>query len=1202
MIDENTSTQKLISIQYNLIDEDSNKQIECVELCEYLNTFSHIEISDLNIDQILSLVNLDGKDNINQPEFNDFMTKELELPFNIEAYLEFFKFFDPEATGKIYWPMLERNLGKFGEYFQNTDQFLQYFGREYLVSSHQDYASYWLNNFGVDIGIKGEHIEEIESPVIRRVGEKEKQENLNRLRQEQEERDRLKKEREELRRKKLHEEEGSRRRREKEEADRFKLQQEEEQISRRQQEEDQRRRRQQEEDDERRRRQQEEDDERRRRQQEEEDQRRRQEEDERIRKEEEEDERIRKEEEEQDERSRRQQEEEDERRRRQQEEDDLRRKKEEDERRRRQQEEDEKRRQDEDLGSRRQQEEEDERIRRQLEEDDLRRKQEEDQRIRRQQEEEDERRRCQQEEDDLRKKKEEDENRKKKQELDDEKRRKKQEEDEERRRRYLEEEELRRKQQEEEELRRKQEEEEDNKKKLQQAENEKPKYQLPAAHKEELETLEQASLAHEISWIGHYIDQGKKVAIIFDNFQIKFDGTIQGHGEDLIGQFKIEGYVDIASGVEKPRVRFEKKYALAHSQVYDGNMYDGRIYGNYTYGNYKASGQFEIRANAHEWTGWYMNNNSKVDCKINLIIEQDFVFGIGFDQKYGNYIIRGTYNPDTDDIKLAKVYFPSNVIMYIGKSNRINPNKKKSIVTVTGNWHEKDNQSENGGFEIRGRYGQISTGPGASNKPSQSQTPKIPDSPIRNKNVIVQELPARSHNQTPLQEKKVETEEEKKKRLKEEDRRKNQNLLGLAVKNADKGEKEGRIIKNPLMARKSEQVVDLESPSKVRFIESEMESPAKKPPVKKGSLWNGWWTLGNDNTTNWMVLDTWKVDEKNGVITGKGREFEGSFKIDGQFKFNTSSLDNVHIPFEVRMTINENVVRKFTGIHSINDDLMKGTWRSEKTEKSGLFEWRFSVPPEIQPTKKTKEEKEPIFETLGANLRYKEITWIGHKKMHDVDAKKVSFQFDNFLVDYDGDITGYGEDLTGDFDIEGTCDINSEAKFPKILFKQKYKTGYINNYEGIFKEGVISGKWKSNDENIKGTFDQKASSMPWTGFWTVNGTKQDKAFDQIVDVDFVFGLSSDDKNCYMIRGDNDSTTNKIIFGVKTFRGGIQMFTGDVFRINPNKKKSIVTIKGTWIDQSNNLGGEFELKGKYGQLGKEPSSPTKSMAESNKTGN
>jgi hypothetical protein len=47
-----------------------------------------------------------------------------------------------------------------------------------------------------------------------------------------------------------------------------------------------------------------------------------------------------------------------------------------------------------------------------------------------------------------------------------------------------------------------------------------------------------------------------------------------------------------------------------------------------------------------------------------------------------------------------------------------------------------------------------------------------------------------------------------------------------------------------------------------------------------------------------------------------------------------------------------------------------------------------------------------------------------------------------------------------------------------------------------------------------------------------------------------------------------------------------LFTGDVRRINPKKKKSVVTIKGTYTDQSNNTTGEFEIKGKYGQVGKD----------------
>jgi len=43
-----------------------------------------------------------------------------------------------------------------------------------------------------------------------------------------------------------------------------------------------------------------------------------------------------------------------------------------------------------------------------------------------------------------------------------------------------------------------------------------------------------------------------------------------------------------------------------------------------------------------------------------------------------------------------------------------------------------------------------------------------------------------------------------------------------------------------------------------------------------------------------------------------------------------------------------------------------------------------------------------------------------------------------------------------------------------------------------------------------------------------------------------------------------------------------IYKGNVTRVNPRKKKSIVTINGSIINQSTGETGEFEIKGKYGQ--------------------
>jgi hypothetical protein len=69
---------------------------------------------------------------------------------------------------------------------------------------------------------------------------------------------------------------------------------------------------------------------------------------------------------------------------------------------------------------------------------------------------------------------------------------------------------------------------------------------------------------------------------------------------------------------------------------------------------------------------------------------------------------------------------------------------------------------------------------------------------------------------------------------------------------------------------------------------------------------------------------------------------------------------------------------------------------------------------------------------------------------------------------------------------------------------------------------------------------------------------------------------------------------KVEFIKKYLRNGdVQRFQGDVKRINPNKKKSIVTITGIYgLNKDDCTDGSYELKGKYGQLGKDAGSETK----------
>lgn len=661
-----TKQDRMIKTLYELIDNDKNGVIESTELIDYLQTFSHVEVNDQNLFEVLELVELHDHNLLDHGQFNDFMTKDVKWPFDVDESIRLFQLFDGPRSGKIYWPMLQQYLVRFGIELNDADKFLNYFGSEYLTGSYLDYASYYWNNFGIEVEHTGELIKESKVESIKRIKNDEeeafrkKREELEaRVRRENEEN--LKKKREEDERKRLEFLEKQKR----QEQERL---QKQETLTKELSEKEAKRIK---------------------------------EEEERIKNER--DERLRKQQEEEDERLRRQREEEERLRMQQgEEEQQLKKKKEESKRKR--------------------------------EEDELRLLQEARQKRK---DEEDERKRLEEAER-LRKEQEEEERRLKK--LREEEERKRQEDE----RLAAEEAENKKKTMMEELERIRKLKEEDEKRAQRDAENAKMAEERTEMMKEaskdpakkELFELEGNSADNNIVWQGHYIDKGNKVRMIFQNFQISFSGEVFGHGNDLIGDFTIKGSADVFSTAKNPKVSFEKNYNLAHSQFYNGTLNNGKIEGTYVYGNNLANGTFEIENTGSEWEGTYFENQVELKTKFKMVVDVDFVFAIGLDDG-GNFMCKGSNNSTTDEIKWAKVYFGGKTVMWVGKSERLNKQKKKSIVTVRGVRHPQGLPENTETFILKGRYGQLSavtgkgTVTGTNARTSGAQTPKVPDTPTQ---------------------------------------------------------------------------------------------------------------------------------------------------------------------------------------------------------------------------------------------------------------------------------------------------------------------------------------------------------------------------------------------------------------------------------------------------------------------------------------
>ena len=567
----------------------------------------------------------------------------------------------------------------------------------------------------------------------------------------------------------------------------------------------------------------------------------------------------------------------------------------------------------------------------------------------------------------------------------------------------------------------------------------------------EIFELEEACTNRNISWAGHYMDRGKKTQMHCDNFQIGFDGSIFGHGEDIIGDFTVSGSADIFSGAKEPKIVFDKQYKLAHPLTYTGVFKEGKIIGTYNYGGKNLNGEFELKPNSQEWKGWCMSGGVKTNTRLDIMIDADFVFGCGSDT-IGNYIAKGTCVMETDEVKFVKCYWGGSRVMWVGKSTRINPNKKKSVVTITGNWFYQGLESNSQAYELKGRYGQLNTETGAqtrTNKASGAQTP-APETPSNERNLRVA-IPGR---QTP------------------------------------RGEIETPQVPDDMLAKK----MGHES-----MVVKEGESPQKPQIPKPEKL--------RKSSTKKEITDEKNADEKK-------------------------SLDQ-----------------------------------------------------------------------FGEILKNKEILWQGWYTLESENFKKSNKSWTDFQISPLGVCEGQGEDLLGHFDLHGQ--LTPTATGASLTIKQFYDDDkVVYDLNGQFKlGGVCSGTWICKDSATgkvtqdSGEWEMKPACQEWSGFMTVSDKKIDLAIDLIIEDDFVYTTSMCKNGFYFVRGDNDEETKKISFlQAYPYSSTSLLFTGDVRRINPKKKKSVVTVKGTYIDQSNNTTGEFEIKGKYGQVGKDTSgTPTKKRA-------
>jgi len=186
-------------------------------------------------------------------------------------------------------------------------------------------------------------------------------------------------------------------------------------------------------------------------------------------------------------------------------------------------------------------------------------------------------------------------------------------------------------------------------------------------------------------------------------------------------------------------------------------------------------------------------------------------------------------------------------------------------------------------------------------------------------------------------------------------------------------------------------------------------------------------------------------------------------------------------------------------------------------------------------TAKEKDPEEPKIEDLGAKLEEKMISWQGVSTNSSQPDKKITMCWEDFQINPDKTCLGMGEDLIGEFEIEGIFFYNPKGE-PSVSFEKYYideqsialshlssvsnnKPKQIEGLDSVIKhtavvypEGWIRGTWvisKGQGKDQKGEFEMKGSGQDWNGYTTINGTKLPLVLNIIIEEDFAYGVSCD---------------------------------------------------------------------------------------------
>jgi hypothetical protein len=176
-----------------------------------------------------------------------------------------------------------------------------------------------------------------------------------------------------------------------------------------------------------------------------------------------------------------------------------------------------------------------------------------------------------------------------------------------------------------------------------------------------------------VPWSGHFMQNGQKTNMHFQNFQIDLNGNIWGHGSDNVGNFNISGRMN-----NNGSFKFVKQYYGQHAVTYQGRCQGAYLSGQWVIpGN--CQGTFQIKLNAQRWSGCFWQNGQRNNMFLDMSVSNYGVSGQGSDN-VGAFTVRGQCQGGS--VSFAKHYWGQHTVFYNGHWQGNN---------IKGNWQIPNN-------------------------------------------------------------------------------------------------------------------------------------------------------------------------------------------------------------------------------------------------------------------------------------------------------------------------------------------------------------------------------------------------------------------------------------------------------------------------------------------------------------------------------